>query len=77
MNAKDRASLAEQIISNPLLEVVLNELEHDAIERGIYAQPNDHETRQSAMAEARAVRAFKAALMASLRDTRVAKGAPV
>jgi hypothetical protein len=77
MNAKDRASLAEQIISNPLLEVVLNELEHDAIERGIYAQPNDHETRQSAMAEARAVRAFRSNLAASLRDNRPTKGAPV
>jgi hypothetical protein len=77
MNAKDRASLAEQIISNPLLEVVLNELEHDAIERGIYAPPNDHETRQSAMAEARAVRAFRSNLAASLRDNRPTKGAPV
>jgi hypothetical protein len=77
MNAKDRASLAEQIISNPLLEVVLNELEHDAIERGIYAQPNDHETRASAMAETRAIRAFRSNLAASLRDNRPTKGAPV
>ena len=77
MNPKDRASLAEQIISNPLLDVVLDELERDAIERGIYAQPNDDPTRASAMAEVRAVRAFRAALIASLRDTRVAKGAPV
>jgi hypothetical protein len=77
MNAKDRASLAEQILTNPLLEVVLNELERDATERGIYAQMNDHETRQSAMAEVRAIRAFRSNLSASLRDNRPTKGAPV
>ncbi len=77
MNAKDRASLAEQILTNPLLEIVMSELERDATERGIYAPLNDNETRQSAMAEVRAIRAFKASLTASLRHDRVVKGAPV
>jgi hypothetical protein len=77
MNAKERASLAEQIISNPLFDVVLDELERDAIERGVYAPLNDSETRQSAMAEVRAIRAFRSNLSASLRDNRPTKGAPV
>ena len=77
MTPRERASLAEQIIQNPLYDIVLDEIERTAIERGVYAPLNDHETRQAAMAEVRAVRAFRENLAASLRDTRPMKGAPV
>lgn len=74
MTPRERASLAQQILGNPLLKTVLDDLEKAAMEQGIYAKQNDHETRQSAMAEVRAIRAFRFNLEACLLDNEARKG---
>jgi hypothetical protein len=76
MTPEDRKALAEQIQSNPLTAVILDAIEKDAVERGIYAPATDHEARAAAMAEVRAIRAFRHHLDAMLRDTAPRKGAP-
>lgn len=76
MTPQDRKALAEQILTNPLTDLILREIELDAIERGVNALMTDHETRSAAMAEVRAIRAFRDHLKASLRDTAPRKGAP-
>ena len=76
MRPEDRKALAEQILSNPLTALVLADLERDAVERGVYAPMTDHEARAAAMAEVRAIRAFRQNLEASLQDNRPRKGAP-
>jgi hypothetical protein len=76
LTPQDRKALAEQILSNPLVPVILAEIERDAVERGVFAPMTDHEARSAAMAEVRAIRAFRQHLEASLRDTPPRKGAP-
>jgi hypothetical protein len=76
MTPQDRKALAEQILTNPLTDLVLSEIERDAVERGVFAPATDHEARAAAMAEVRAIRAFRHHLTASLRDTAARKGAP-
>lgn len=76
MRSEDRKALAEQILSNPLTDLVLSEIERDAVERGVSAPMTDHEARAAAMAEVRAIRAFRSHLTAALRDTATRKGAP-
>lgn len=76
MTQDDRAALAEQIAKNPLVSIILSELEQSAVDRCINAAMTDHETRSAAAAEVRAIRAFRSKLEASLRDNRPTKGAP-
>ncbi len=76
MNAESRKAYAGQMLSNPLFAVLMAEIEQAAIDRGVNAQWTDHETRAAAMAEARAVRTFRANLEAMLRDTPKRNGAP-
>jgi hypothetical protein len=76
MTPEARKSLAEQLNTNPLLPIILDEVEKTAIERCINAPATDHETRAAFAAEARGVRAFRRNLEASLRDTQPRKDAP-
>lgn len=76
MTDEDRKALAEQILTNPLVEIIISEIERAAMEKGVFAHSNDHETRASAMAEVRAARAFRNALEAALQDKPTGKGAP-
>lgn len=76
MDKQERKSLAEQIITNPLTETLLAEIEKSAMETGISAKLTDDETRAAAMAEVRAVRAFRRNLLQCARDNPPRKGAP-
>jgi len=76
VNEHERRSLAEQILTNPLFPLVMNRLEQDAVERGVDAAMTDNEMRAAAMAEVRAIRAFRSNLAAMLRDTGSRKGVP-
>ena len=76
MSQHERKSLAEQMLANPLFPVLMDDLERDAIDRGVNAAITDDETRAAAMAEARAIRAFRSNLATLVRDTGLRKGAP-
>lgn len=76
MTPQERRALAEQMVTNPLYEETLARLEADAIETGVNAPMTDHEARSAAMAEVRAIRAFRSHLAALLQDTAKRRGAP-
>lgn len=71
MTPKERASLAEQILTNPLFSVVFGELEHQAIEATIYAK--DDESRTRAAMRVQDIRNFRQACEAELRNTQSPK----
>lgn len=76
MTPRERAELARQILDNPLFTAVLDDIEKSAIETGINAPALADDIRAAAMAEVRAIRAFRSNLRAMLEDTRPRKGAP-
>lgn len=54
---------AKLLLDNEYLKHLLSELEGDAVARVLQAAPANHEARQCAAAEARAIRAFRQALL--------------
>jgi len=76
MTPEDRRALAQQLLTNPLMEVVLQEMEQEAVERSIYARLNDDNTRLTAMLEVRAIRDFRTKLEQCAEDNRSRKAAP-
>lgn len=73
MTPQERKSLAEQITTNPLYAVILDEMESGAIEALINAQ--DDEQRMVRQYRVQAIRAFRADLGECL-NTREPKSAP-
>ena len=73
MTPSERASLAEQILTNPLFGEVFDGLEHAAIEAMIYAK--DDETRFRSSLRVREIRSFRQDCEAALRNTPPQKGA--
>ncbi len=71
MTPKERASLAEQLLANPLFSVVFADLEKRAIEATIYAQ--DDETRARAAMRVQEIRNFRLDCEAALRNTQAPK----
>lgn len=57
MNEDERKRLAEQILTNPLFELVFSELETDAIDQCI--ETRDPVTRADKAAEVRVIREFR------------------
>jgi hypothetical protein len=74
MTDQDRASLAEQLLANPLFGVIMAELEASAVERMIHA-PTDI-LRHECQLRVQAVRSFRSDCENSLRSTREPKAAP-
>jgi hypothetical protein len=74
MTPEARASLAEQLLSNPLFDELLNGIERAAIERMVHA--TDDETRAAGAMRVQAVRSLRSDCEASLRSTRERKAAP-
>lgn len=68
MTPSERASLAEQILTNPLFGEVFDGLEHAAIEAMIYAK--DDETRFRFAMRVQESRNFRQDCEAALRNTR-------
>lgn len=73
MTPSERASLAEQLMANPLFAETFDALEHAAIEAMIYAK--DDETRFRASLRVREIRSFRQDCEAALRNTPPQKGA--
>ena len=71
MNTKERASLAEQLLANPLFADLFDGVERDAIEAMIHAKDDD--TRARAAMRVQAVRALRDDCNNCLRDTRAPK----
>ena len=67
MTPKERASLAEQLLANPLFADLFNGLERTATEALIYAADDD--TRARAAIRVQSVRALRDECRNSLRDT--------
>lgn len=73
MTQKERAALAEMLITNPLWAVLMAEQEASAIERMIYASTDLD--RLECQLRVQAVRSFRSDCEASLRSTREPKAA--
>jgi len=73
---QEKASLAEQILSNPLFDAIMADMERIAIDLCINAPMINHELRAAAAAEVRAIRAFQANCRAALHNNRPPKDAP-
>ena len=67
MTPRERASLAEQLLTNPLFAALFDGVEHTATEAMIYA--TDDDTRARAAIRVQAVRALRDECRNSLRDT--------
>lgn len=74
MTNDERASLAEQLLSNPLWDELFNGIEKAAIEACIYA--NDDEQRLVATLRVKEVRSLRGDCEVHLRSTRQRKPAP-
>jgi hypothetical protein len=67
MNAKERASLAEQLLSNPMFAELFDGVERNAIEAMIAAR--DDATRARSAMRVQAIRDLRSDCQNSLRDT--------
>lgn len=74
MNSEERRRLAQQLEANPLYDILMDEIEQNAIERMVSAQ-TDME-RMEAQAYVRATRSFREDCEAMARNTQDRKGAP-
>lgn len=74
MTPKERASLAEQLLSNPLYGELFDSLEKNTVEAMIFAP--DDETRARTAMRVQAVRTLRSDCVACLRNTREPKAAP-
>ena len=71
MTPRERASLAEQLLTNPLFAELFNGVEHTATEAMIYA--TDDDTRARAAMRVQAIRSLRNDCMNSVRDTAARK----
>ena len=74
MTPDDRKALAEQLLSNPLFPVLMDEMEQGAVDSLIAAGTDTG--RMERQARVRAIRSFRADCEAELRNNRPRKGAP-
>ena len=68
MTNEQRISRARALLDDPLVISLLDALEAAAIDTAIYAKPADHDARQSALCEARAIRDLRGKLHAIVRE---------
>ena len=74
MTPRERANLAEQLLSNPLWAGLFDGLEADAVETMIFT--TDDETRSRAAMRVQEIRSLRSDCEASLRNDREPKAAP-
>lgn len=74
MTKEERRSLAEQLKANPLFDILMAEIEANALERMILASTD--QARLETQAYVRATRAFRQDCEALLRNNPPRKGAP-
>lgn len=77
MSPEQRVARARGLLDDEFFLALMGELEADAIDAAIYAKPTDHDARQAACAEAKAIRDLRAKLTAIVREANpTRKGAP-
>lgn len=74
MTRDERKRLAQQLSTNPLYDILMDEIEQDAIERMISAKTDL--ARMEAQAYVKATRTFRQDCDALLHNTQTRKGAP-
>ena len=72
MTPQERATLAEQILSNPLTDIILCDIEASAIEALVYAKTE--QDRVEAQWRVRAARSFRETCLVALSSTSSGKG---
>lgn len=68
MTDEDRRRAAQAVLTIPYFIDLWNELENAAINATIFADYNDHETRQSMAAEARAIKRVRERIESIAKD---------
>jgi hypothetical protein len=68
MTNEQRVARARALMDDDLFIALMNEFEASAIDAAIYAKPADHDARQSALCEARAIRDLRGKLNAIVRE---------
>lgn len=71
MTPEQRVARARALLEDPLFIELINEFEASAIDAAIYAKPTDHDARQAACVEAKAIRDFRAKLTAIVREAKL------
>ena len=64
MDKEQRAAHARSLFQDPVFIEIMDGLETDALNSGVYAKTIDNDTRAAAMAEVRAIRALRLKLTA-------------
>lgn len=72
MTPFEKASLAEQLMGNPLLQQILSDMEKSAVERLIFA--DNEQDRVASQMRVLAVRTFRSDCESLLRSTRAREG---
>jgi hypothetical protein len=67
---EQRVARARALLDDDLFIALMDEFEASAFDAAVYAKPADHDARQAACAEAKAIRDFKAKLAAIVRDAK-------
>jgi hypothetical protein len=62
MSEKEKIAQARSLVDNPLFQEFWAEMENQAIDACVYADPTDHDKRAAFAAEARAIRNFRSKL---------------
>lgn len=62
MTNEDRARAADMLLSTPLVVELFNEIEANAVNRCVLADPTDDQTRAAYAAEVRAIRDLRSRL---------------
>ena len=70
MTNEQRIARARALMDDELFIALMNEFEASAIDAAIYAKATDHEARQAACAEAKAIRDLRAKLAAIVREAK-------
>jgi hypothetical protein len=77
MTPERRIASARALLDDELFNALMDEFEASAIDAAIYAKPTDHDARQAACAEAKAIRDLRSKLAAIVREAKSsAKGVP-
>jgi hypothetical protein len=77
MTPERRIACARALLDDELFNALMDEFEASAIDAAIYAKPTDHDARQAACAEVKAIRDLRSKLAAIVREAKsTAKDAP-
>lgn len=70
MTNEQRIARARSLMDDELFIALMNEFEAAAFDAAVYARPSDHEARQAACAEAKAIRDLRGKLAAIVREAK-------